>query len=250
MLGATAGLLMMGAVPQALAADKDDPPYVYGPAPDWVKYKHMGEAAIRGLLVNPDAARFEWPYGYRQSSWKPGFKARRHGYTSCGYVSHFGKDGDAGQAAFVVVIDHDRVVYADLGKSSGNSFIDRICDYLMHQGAFPLARTMSAAAPPKIVTALTLPAMSRMGLTFLPVAHGAYIESLQPDSAAERAGLKPGMVISHVNGVALAGMGEAMPRVLEAVEGMVSLNVVGGASFILQPSPTTLHPAPAKAVGQ
>lgn len=79
---------------------------------------------------------------------------------------------------------------------------------------------------------------------------GAYIDLLQPGSAAERSGLKPGMVISHVNGVALAGLGEAMQRLLEAAEGEVSLRTVSGGSYVLAATAAAPTPAPAQAAGQ
>ena len=241
--GATAGLLAallaLGAVPEARAAEKADQPYVYGPAPDWEKYKQMGEEAIRPMLADPDSARFEWPYGYRQSAWKPPYKARRHGYISCAYVnSPSGTGGDARRVTFVVVIDHGRVNHADIGKSNGHSFLDRVCAYLMQQGSFPLASAMSSAPRPP---AMAVASASRMGLMTMPVAHGAYVDAVQTGSAAAHAGLKPGIVISHVNGVPLAGLGEAMQRLLEAAEGEISLRTVSGGSYVLTPA----QPAPA-----
>lgn len=89
-----------------------------------------------------------------------------------------------------------------------------------------------------------------LGFAITPMKQGAYIDLLQPGSAAERSGLKPGMVISHVNGVALAGLGEAMQRLLEAAEGEVSLRTVSGGSYVLAATAAAPTPAPAQAAGQ
>jgi hypothetical protein len=79
---------------------------------------------------------------------------------------------------------------------------------------------------------------------------GAYIDSMQSGSVAERAGLKPGMVISHVNGIALAGLGDAMPRILEASEGQIRLLVIGGANYVLQPLSVSAAPVSGKGEGR
>ena len=57
---------------------------------------------------------------------------------------------------------------------------------------------------------------------------GAYVADVKAGSAAATAGLKPGMVIAAVNAIPLAGMGDAMLKVVDAAGADAALTVVGG----------------------
>ena len=57
-------------------------------------------------------------------------------------------------------------------------------------------------------------------------------------------------MISHVNGIALAGLGDAMARILEASDGQISLSVIGGGHYVLQPLSTTAGAASGKGDSQ
>lgn len=66
---------------------------------------------------------------------------------------------------------------------------------------------------------------------------GAYVSAVAPGSPAATADLKPGMVISSVNAIPLAGMGDAMVRVIDAAGPTAELTIVGGRSFNLGKRP-------------
>ena len=240
----------VAATPSAQAA-KRDPNYVYGPAPDWEHFKQLGEAAIRRILIDPESARFEWPLGYRQSGWKPPLARTRHGYTTCGYVNSRNRVGGyVGRTAFVVVIDHDRVVHADVANNSDLDFVRMGCAESARRGMFPPSETMPAASASSPAPSSASTGALKLGFAITPMKQGAYIDSLQSGSAGERAGLKPGMVISHVNGIILAGLGDAMARILEASEGQISLSVIGGGHYVLQPPSATSIPVSGKGSSQ
>lgn len=58
--------------------------YVYGPRPEWSRYKALAEAALRAKLPEPDRWRVEWPNGYVPGMWR--HKGSFRGYMSCGML--------------------------------------------------------------------------------------------------------------------------------------------------------------------
>ena len=122
----------------AVAKKKPDPVIQYGPAPQWERFKELGEEAIRAMLVDPESARFTWSHGYRQDGFTPSMSRRRHGYTTCGHVNARNRMGGYnGRTTFTVVIDHDRVIHAEIGKPGGADLLSAACDKALQQQKFP-----------------------------------------------------------------------------------------------------------------
>jgi hypothetical protein len=230
-------MLMSGAVVACSlsvpASAKKPEPYTYGPLPEWGHYKALAEAAIRGSLVDPDSARFEWPRGYHQGGYQPLLARKVMGYVTCGYVNARNRMGGySGRTAFVVVIDYDSVAYADLGTDSGSDMVSRNCQQSAQNLMFPAVSTMPTT--PVELPKEGAPGMrSGVGLEIVPLAQGAYVRAVDAGSDAARAGLKPGMIIAQVNGVGLGSLGDAMLRVIEASTSPAQLMVIGQGTYEL-----------------
>jgi hypothetical protein len=194
----------------------------YGPEPDWERYKTLGEAAVRSQLIDPESARISWPYGYVKRGFTPLLSKRVYGYATCGLVNARNRMGGyTGDAVFAMVIDYDHVLYVEISKGNGYSLIGRACS----QANFP--------AVPQITQAPKDPGTA-LGFTVTAMPEGAYINSVAPDSAAAEAGLMPGMVILTANNVSLAAMA-APAQVLRAIQGKISLSLVGGKTIVIDP---------------
>ncbi|WP_174291244.1 hypothetical protein [Sphingomonas bacterium] len=204
------------------ASAKDD--YVYGPAPDWARYRQLGEAAVRAAL--PDQASWEvgWPNGYVKRGWIQ--HGHVYGYATCG-VLHAIKPvtGYDPLTDFVIVIDHDAVKTLDISNRS-NGKVAIICRSVVQQGQMPPASMMAAPAP-----APTALVVGLLGLEIRAAPEGAYIVSVASGSAAARAGLVPGTVLTRANGISLVGMGAAMATVLGADTPALTLDTATGGHF-------------------
>lgn len=66
---------------------------------------------------------------------------------------------------------------------------------------------------------------------------GAYITAVAPGSPAAVAALAPGMVITSVNAIPLAGMGDAMLKVVDAAGSNAALALIGGRTIKLGSKP-------------
>lgn len=199
-------------------AKQPEPPHVYGPAPDWRSFREQGQRAIISRLIDPDSAKIQWLGGYHQGGYQPFLERKVFGYVGCGLVNarnHMG--GYTGDRAFVVVIDHDLLLRADIDDRPG-SFVARQCTAALQSGLLPPVPSEAAATPPSSPTGLSLKAMPE----------GAYVSAVAPGSAAEKAGLRPGMVIETINAIALKAMGEAMIKVIDAAGPKASLGIIGG----------------------
>ena len=72
------------------------------------------------------------------------------------------------------------------------------------------------------------PARPVLGFRVSVVPDGAYIREVIPGSAAEKAGLLPGMVISELNGVSLKGKdAAALDQILSTAPNDVVIQVIG-----------------------
>lgn len=228
------------------AKKKPEPDIDYGAAPDWERYKEIAEREIRLRLVDPDSAQFTWHLGYYRGRWKPFLEPSVYGYVSCGYVNARNRMGGyAGTSNFAVVIRNDKIVWAGIGKPSGNDNLSKVCVYFATHGVFPPASAMTGATNPKPAAPATA---SAFGFTVNAVPDGAYVATVVPGSPAEKVGLKPGMVISHLNGVGLKGLDGAMlGQLIEAVTGQAELTVIGGAVLRITRNPT---PPPTNIAGK
>ncbi len=199
------------ASPAIAKTDPEPPDYFYGDPPGWDRFKELGESAVRNILIDPDSARFEWPYGYRQGGWKLFLGRMIHGYTACGYVNARNRMGGyTGRSFFVVVIDRDRVLHADIGKSGSLDFVSNGCSEGIKRRMFPAVTAMIAKETP-VTDGETI-----WGFRFLPTQDGALVVAVEPGKAAAIARLRGDTLITHVNGIGLAGLGDAMSRLFSA----------------------------------
>lgn len=206
----------------ALAESK--PEHLYGPAPEWEQFRQIAEANILSQLIDPESARITWLGGYYKGDFKVILGPRTHGYVSCGMVNAKNRMGGyVGNTTFAVVIDYGRVLFVELDSRPGGS-MNIECAQLKRDGRLPPVPTDEAAGEAPATLS---------GLTLRPMPEGAYVTAVAASSAAALAGLKPGMVISNVNAIPLAGMNEGMLKVIEAAGTNATLTVVGGSTFKL-----------------
>lgn len=159
----------------AVAKDK----YVYGPAPDWARYKELGEAAVRAKLPDPASWSIEWPNGYTQFIWF--HKGRFPGYVTCGVLRAIAPiEGRYPLVNFATVIDYDAVKKVDISGKPSNTIANLVCAELVSSGKLPPAKL---TGEPK-----DLPVPS-LGLIVRAMPEGAYIVKAGSGSPAQRAGL-------------------------------------------------------------
>ena len=222
------GLVQIFALATLLAsggamAKQPEPPHVYGPAPDWRSFRERGERAIISRLIDPDSAKIQWLGGFHQGGYQPFLERKVYGYVGCGLVNARNRMGGyTGDRAFVVVIDNDLLLRADTDDRPG-SFVARQC----------LAALQGGLLPPVPAEAAALQSSSPTGLSLKAMPEGAYVSTVAPGSAAEKAGLRPGMVIETINAIALKGMGEAMIKVIDAAGAKASLGIIGGKTITI-----------------
>jgi hypothetical protein len=199
------------------AMAKDD--YAYGPLPEWDRYKQLGEAAVRAELPDPANWQIEWPNGYLKAGWS--HKGKVDGYLTCGVMRATGPTTSKHYTLtnFAIVIDQDQVKRVDISTRAGNSLVNVICRALVNQGKIPPASLMDRAADPVVAS---------LGLTIRPMPEGAYVVTVAPDSAGQRAGITAGTVVTKVNGIVLAGMGVAMNKLLSANTAVLAIETVAG----------------------
>lgn len=204
-------------------AKESRPPHVYGAAPEWQAFRERGEQAIIARLIDPDSAKIMWLGGYYKGAFQPFLQRKVEGYVGCGLVNAKNRMGGySGDRAFVVVIDNDMLRYAEIDKKE-NDLVAAQCVAAMQNGSLPPVPAATAATQPASPTGLTLRAMPE----------GAYVSAVAPGSAADHAGIRPGMVIETINAIALQGMGDAMVKVINAAGTGASLGIIGGKIIIM-----------------
>lgn len=231
-----AACLMFAIASSPVAAKR--PPYVYGPEPGWEKFKELAEPAIRAKLEEPEIRKrlldpanwvIKWPNGYAQWDWW--HKGRFDGYLTCGVL--LAKVPPAKGRAFVnfaVVIDYNQVKTVDISTRESNSLVNVACADHVARGLLPPARMFEA---PRTEQAMA----PSIGIDVRAMPEGGYVTRVAPGSPAERAGLTSGMVITHANGIALAGLGEAIGNILASDTPSLKLQTVGGQTFELKRAP-------------
>lgn len=222
----------------AAALARDD--YVYGPPPVWREYKTLGEAALRQRLPDPDGWAIEWPNGYKQGVWAA--HGHPQGYVTCGLARAI-KPFEGGHPVypFVVVIDRGVVKNVDF-EARPRSLPALICPSVVERGGLPTAAAMEAtnASVPTdgIRSAPTTPGDAPLivgfGMAVRPMPEGAYVTSVEAGSPAAKAGLVPGTLITRTNGIALAGLGAAMAKILSADTPELVIETVAGSHLTLR----------------
>lgn len=211
---AVAALLAAGTA----TAKESRPPHAFGPAPDWQAFRERGERAIISRLIDPDSAKIMWLGGYHKGGFQPFLKRKVEGYVGCGLVNARNRIGGyTGDRAFVLVIDNDLLLYSEIDSSESGT-VARQCLTALQAGLLPPVPTQATAPTPVSATGLTIKAMPE----------GAYVSGVAPGSAAQKAGLRPGMVIETINAISLGGMGEAMIKVVDAAGSRASFGLIGG----------------------
>lgn len=222
---AAAAFCMSIAIPASAQADAD---HAYGPVPEWTSFREIAEKAISARLVDPESARITWLSGFRKGGFKPLLERRVFGYVACGEVNARNRMGGyVGATTFIAVVDNGRAVFADADRRSGGMYAT-MCAKEIAEGRFP---TVPAEAPSTGSDAL--PVASPAGLIVRAMPDGAYVSAVTAGSAAAVAGLSPGMVITAINGLSLAGMDEAMIKVVAAAGAGASLTIAGGKTITL-----------------
>lgn len=225
----------------ALAADKK-PPYVFGPEPSWDEYRKIAETGILDKLVDPESARIGWDAGFYKGEYRPFLERKYYGYIACGTVNAKNRMGGyAGSSGFMVIIDHGQLLYSAIERVPGG-MVEAPCLKMAREGLFPPlpAGAAEATNPPSAAVANSMPATitsAASGLTLRAMPEGAYISAVTTGSPAALAGLKPGMVVSSVNAIPLAGMGDAMLKVVDAAGASASLTMVDGKAVKLAGKP-------------
>ena len=217
---------------------------MFGPPPSWDEYRQIGAAAIAARLIDPESARITWLTGYRQGDIKPFLNPRVTGYVACGSVNARNRlGGYVGASVFVVVIDYGRALFADMDRTAGGTY-ETSCTKALATGLYPpppgaggssgrSAASQSSARPGSAGSTELASLANAAGLSLRTMPEGAYIAGVTAGSPAAMAGLKPGMVITSVNAIPLAGMGEAMGKMVDAAGPGATLTLVGGTTIKL-----------------
>jgi hypothetical protein len=236
----------------ASGADKNKPAHLFGPEPSWDQFRTIAEAGVRERMIDPESARITWKGGFFKGEYKPFLSARVEGYIACGSVNARNRlGGYTGATTFVVVIDYDRVLLADIDGVAGG-MVAQQCLKASAEGRLPPVpggataaivtevptsnTSVPATAGSAPATPVTVSSASS-GLTLRAMPDGAYVASVAPASLAALAGLKPGMVVASVNAIPLAGMGDAMLKVVDAAGPAATLAIVGGKTVKLGARP-------------
>lgn len=176
--------------------------------------------------------------GMWQGGYTPFLSKRVNGYAACGTVNARNRMGGfTGRRTFTVVIDLGIVKYVEIEKTATGLMTDA-CLKGMRLGKLPQPPLGGASLTDAATTDVSnAPAQlasqpSSNGLSTRPMPEGAYIAGVTPNSPAATAGLTAGMLITAVNGIPLAGMGDAMIKVIDAANGP-TLTILGGKSVKL-----------------
>ncbi len=220
-----------------VSAKQSAPEHLYGPPPTWAQYRQIAEADLRTRLIDPESARFSWLGGYYKGGFKSLMWGTAAGYFACGTVNARNRMGGyAGQVTFIVAVDYDLVVFAQVDKGASGFAHDR-CSQLLRDGTLPPVPQETASTVSVAPSTPAAGAASPSGLSLRTMPDGAYVSGVTKGSAAERAGLKPGMVIASVNAIPLSGMGDAMLKVVDAAGSTAALTIIGGKTMTLGARP-------------
>lgn len=91
------------------------------------KYRALAEAAILDKLVDPDSAKFRWPYDFTYGEWRT--PKKYEGYLTCGMVNARNRMGGfTGFQYFAVVIKDDAISYIDLDNGARPGINAYLCE--------------------------------------------------------------------------------------------------------------------------
>lgn len=210
------------------SAKKIDVPVDPGPPPSsFEDYKRLAETSLLQSFFDPSSAQIQWDRGVVGGYWKPPFERKVAGWFTCGLVNGRNRMGGyVGFRRFVVVEREGTVVFSAVSTGDNIDFIDLGCQKAISSGVLSVAAISSTTSPPPAQQ--SDPNAGRFGFAIKIVPAGLAIAAIEKDSAADKAGLKVGMIISHINGIPLAGFDElTIIKMLKAVAGETSFRVIG-----------------------
>lgn len=212
---------------------KEEAPVDPGPEPSVELFRQLAEPALLRGFFDPGSAQFQWDRGLVGGYWKPLFSKKIPGWFTCGLVN--GKNrmgGYVGFHRFVVVVRNDQIVFSQIGDGSAYDLVAMSCQKAIDQGVMPVANAIAASPPPLSAD------QPQLGITVTAVPDGGYVGSVVPGSVAEKAAMVPGMVISHLNGVALKGFDQAMiGKMMVSAGDPVVLTIIGKGDVKLTRAP-------------
>lgn len=226
------GALLLAA---SAAASKDLTNPDIGRPPAWDKFKEVAEAEVRSKLVDPTSAEFEWPHGYTAGYLKPLLSKRIRGYWTCGLVNSKNRMGGfAGRAYFVVIIAHDAAIYTELGQQGRYDPTAARCAAALSKGILPPASEMLTNTGWE--HAENEEGAIGMEVRFGPV--GVLVATVVEGGAAAEAGVRPGMIITHLNGIKLVGFSsQQKAEMFREVKGEIRLTVDGKGQMLVRRKP-------------
>lgn len=121
------------ALPDPSAAAKA--PLDAGPRPTQEDSMRIGEQAIRQRMLDPDAAKIEWPYLFTSGTLSSMFGKPTAGFWTCGLVN--GKNrygGYSGQTWFLIMINNGVVNSLDIGTPGEISSATASCPDFLKKG--------------------------------------------------------------------------------------------------------------------
>jgi S1-C subfamily serine protease len=137
--------------------------------------------------------------------------------------------GYVGTTMFVVVIDLDRVVYSEVGRSGGADLLTNACQQAISRGRLPPVTSMPSSSR-------SAASLTSVGLETVTAANGIVVISVAPGSSAARAGIRQGTLLTHLNNIALGGLADdVLRRIIGAADGAWRFTTGDGAIVALDP---------------
>ena len=94
--------------------------------PSLEAFKELVEPAIRAQLIDPQSARFEWPYGFHTAS---------NGLVTCGHLNSKNRMGGYAGKSFVLVVNQERPPYFNIAEDDSNwDGVTGMCHELIKKG--------------------------------------------------------------------------------------------------------------------
>ena len=176
--------------------------YGAGRDPGWAVFQQIAEEAVGRELSNAQVA---FPYQYVGGYWTDRSGRRHYGWWTCGDVRGTDPEGNQrGWSKFVVVVRENQLVHAEVGRPRFADYTRGACsNAVVARTLVPVAQARAAAQPQQRAASGLRQAF---GFRYRSSPEGAYLLSIIERSPAVQAGLRQGMVITHLNGIPLAGV--------------------------------------------
>lgn len=167
-----------------------------GAKPDLQRMRLAGELIMKRRLIDPESARFEWPYGLIQGRVKISKGGEVEGWLTCGFVNSKNRMGGYAGSVRVLIFGHQPDTFiAELGDQDDFSYADLICRPAVKKGLLPLAGSDGLA-----------PVVKPLGFTYQATPIGSVVLGVVAGSSADAAGMKSGQIIETVNGISIKGL--------------------------------------------